>query len=170
VVPERFHATGAWQVSNAPVPRRGAEVGRCRTLRGGSGYDSDRERSFHQMNVLTSAGWAVRGFGLLALVLGLAMWAGMLTGQASLHMLVGIGLVAALWVTAVLAGRAGAPTALVGIAVAWGVLVAVFGMIHGSLLVGDMHWIIQVAHLLIGVIAIGFGEMLVARAGRAAAA
>jgi hypothetical protein len=122
------------------------------------------------MNVLTSAGWAVRGFGLLALVLGLAMWAGMLTGQTSLHMLVGIGLVAALWVTAVLAGRAGAPTALVGIAIAWGVLVAVFGMIHGSLLVGDMHWIIQVAHLLIGVVAIGFGEMLVARAGRAAAA
>ena len=42
-------------------------------------------------------------------------------------------------------------------------------MIHASLLVGDYHWIIQVIHLLLGVLMIGLGHMGAARYRRAAA-
>jgi ABC-type multidrug transport system permease subunit len=53
-------------------------------------------------------------------------------------------------------------------AILLGAFAAVFGMIHGTLLPGDLHWIIQVLHVLIGIAAIGLGEAISARVKRAA--
>jgi hypothetical protein len=40
-------------------------------------------------------------------------------------------------------------------AVAWGFFVPVFGMTQAAILPGDRHWIVQVAHLPVGLIATG---------------
>ena len=55
-------------------------------------------------------------------------------------------------------------------AVIIGALVLVLGMIQSSLMVGELHWIIQVIHLLLGITAIGVGHMAAARARKGAAA
>jgi hypothetical protein len=55
---------------------------------------------------------------------------------------------------------AGESTGLVALAVAWGLVAALFGYTHVGLLTGGWHWIVQVIHLLIGVGAIGLGERL----------
>jgi hypothetical protein len=124
------------------------------------------------MNALTAAGWTVRVTGLVLVVLGLLIWAGIGTGIVGIHMLVGLVLVIALWATAALALKAGARPILPVIAVAWGLVVVAFGMSQATILPGDGHVIVEVAHLAVGLVAIGLGEALVAtgsRAGRVAA-
>ena len=45
-----------------------------------------------------------------------------------------------------------------------------FGVVHGALLVGEWHWVIQVLHLLVGMLLLGQAEQLgrIAQAGRTA--
>jgi hypothetical protein len=81
-------------------------------------------------------------------------------------MLVGVVLVAGLWVLAVLGLRAGPGPGLPAIAFAWGILVVLFGINQASILPGGMHLVVEVAHLLIGIVAIGIGEAFGARTGR----
>jgi hypothetical protein len=119
------------------------------------------------MNALTAAGWTVRVTGLAMVVLGLLIWAGIETGIVGIHMLVGLVLVIALWATAALAFKAGARPVLPAIAVVWGLVVVVFGMNQAAILPGDGHLIVQVAHLAVGIVAIGLGEALVAAGSRA---
>jgi hypothetical protein len=75
-------------------------------------------------------------------------------------MWIGFVLVIALWIMAGLAARAGVNPGLVALAVVWGLIVPALGMTQVRLLPGDLHWIIQVIHLLVGLIAIGLGERL----------
>jgi hypothetical protein len=49
----------------------------------------------------------------------------------------------------------------------WGLLVVVLGLTQGRLLTGDVHWVIQVLHLLVGLGAIGQAEGLGRRARQA---
>jgi hypothetical protein len=44
-----------------------------------------------------------------------------------------------------------------------GLLVIVVGMRQSSLLVGPFHWVIQVVHLLLGILAVGIGQIAAAR-------
>ena len=82
-------------------------------------------------------------------------------------MLLGIVLVLALWAVAVLALQAGVRPVLPAIAIAWGVLMAAFGMTQAQLLSDDsLHVVIQVAHLVVGLVAIGLAEALGAAATR----
>lgn len=106
------------------------------------------------------ARWTVRVSGLVLLVLGAAIWTGNADALIGVHMLVGVVLVLALWTLAAAAWRAGASPAIVLVAVAWGVLLPALGATQENLLEGDTHWIIQVVHLALGVVAIGLGEML----------
>ena len=48
-------------------------------------------------------------------------------------------------------------------------LVIVFGLRQSALLVGPFHWVIQVIHLLLGVLAVGIGQISVARYRKATA-
>jgi hypothetical protein len=79
------------------------------------------------------------------------------------HMLVGFVLVFSLWALAVLAARAGVHPGLVALAIGWGFIVPVLGLTQERLLPGDVHWVIQVLHLLVGLGAIGLAERLARR-------
>jgi hypothetical protein len=118
------------------------------------------------MTALTIASWIVRIAGAAVLIFGLVIWTGNGTGIRGVHMLLGITLVAALWVLAVLAARAGVSIGLVAAAVVWGLLTIGLGLTQEQILVGAQHWIVQVAHLLVGLGAIGIGEAIAARAAR----
>jgi len=109
--------------------------------------------------------------GLLALVLGLILWMGMAVNVVSLHMLLGLLTVIALWVIGVAQALArGGSWGLAAGAVVLGALTAWLGMVQASLLVGESHWIIQVIHLLLGLATIGLGHMAAARQRKNAAA
>ena len=120
------------------------------------------------MNALTAAGWIVRVTGLALIALGLMIWVDAVAGLRSIHMLIGIVLVVALAGAAALALRAGAKPILPAVAVAWGLLTIAFGLAQAQILPGDQHLVVQVAHLLVGLVAIGLGEALMASGRRAA--
>jgi hypothetical protein len=108
----------------------------------------------------------VRLTGVAQVILGLLFWAGLVRNLVPVHMAIGLTFVIAIWALAALAGRAGVGVPRVALAVAWGALVIWFGMVHPRLLPGDLHWIIQVAHLLVGIAAMGMADSLV-KAARA---
>ena len=120
------------------------------------------------MNALSVAGWTIRVTGLALVVLGLLLWVDAASGLRSIHMLLGLVLVLALVAAAVLALRAGAKPILPAIAIAWALLTVALGMVQAQLLVGDAHVVVQVIHLLVGVVAIGLGEALTAAGRRGA--
>jgi hypothetical protein len=106
------------------------------------------------MQIATSiAQWVVRLTGVTQVVLGLLFWSGRAYKLLPLHMLVGMLFVTALWVLAGLAGRAGLRLRWVFLAVSWGIVVPMFGIVHPRLLPGPGHWVVRIIHLLIGVAA-----------------
>ena len=105
----------------------------------------------------------IRLTGLIQIVLGLLFWTGNARDLVSVHMLVGFTLVLTLWVLAALAARAGIDPGFVALALLWGVLVLGLGLTQQRLLPGDGHWVIQVLHLILGLVAIGQGEALATR-------
>jgi hypothetical protein len=107
---------------------------------------------------------AVRLLGTIMIVLGLLFWSGNAYELLPVHMLLGLLLVLLLWTVAILAARTGEQPARVGLALLWGIVVPVFGMTQAQVLPGDLHWLIRVLHLLVGLFAIGLVEMLTTRA------
>ena len=113
----------------------------------------------------------IRLSGLIQIVLGLLFWTGNALTLIPAHMLIGFTLVLTLWVLAILAARAGIAPGIVAFALLWGALVLALGLTQGRLLPGDNHWLIQLLHLIVGLVAIGQGEGLAIRimqAGRPA--
>jgi hypothetical protein len=108
----------------------------------------------------TVAQTLVRVAGLLLVALGILFWTGNAVTLIPVHMLLGLVLVLSLWTLAALAARAGARPGQVAGAIAWGLLVLIFGVTQDQLLVGDAHWVIKVLHLLVGLAAIGQAEGL----------
>lgn len=120
------------------------------------------------MNALTAVSWTIRITGLALVVLGLLLWANAASGLRSIHILLGLVLVVALVAAALLALRAGAKPILPAIAIAWALLTAALGMVQAQLMVGDAHVVVEVIHLLVGIVAIGLGEALAAAGRRGA--
>ncbi len=110
----------------------------------------------------------VRIAGLLMIVLGLLIWTGNFAGLIPFHMLIGIVLVVALWVLAYQGLRAGVSRGLVAVAVVVGLVLPIFGVNQQQILPGDGHVVVQVAHLALGLVAIGLGEALGGAMRRAA--
>jgi hypothetical protein len=102
--------------------------------------------------------------GVLALALGIFHWLGAGANLIALHMLLGLLAVGALWVIGVAQAfsKEGAWTIAAG-ALVVGALTVALGFRQAALLVGEFHWIIQAAHALLGVLAIGIGHMGAAR-------
>ena len=98
------------------------------------------------------------------------MWTGNQLTLVPVHILSGLLLVLGLWTLALIGARTGLPPGLVLLALLWGALVVVLGLVQGRLLTGDAHWVIQVLHLLVGVSAIAQAEGLGQRIKRAAPA
>ena len=108
--------------------------------------------------------------GLLALALGLLFWTGAALNLISMHMLLGLLAVSALSVIGI--GQAfakGGSWTLAICALVVGALMIVIGMNQASLMVGDLHWVIRVIHLLLGLLTIGLGHMGAARYRRGSA-
>jgi hypothetical protein len=106
------------------------------------------------------------------LVLGGLFWTNNARGLIPLHQLIGFVLVAGLLIQAGLAARAGVNLGLVALAVVWVPVTPIFGLTQAELLPGSAHWVIQVLHLLVGIVAVGLAERLAAgvQAPRARAA
>lgn len=120
------------------------------------------------MTATVAAQWTVRIAGLAALVLGLIIWAGAPGAVYPLHMLLGIVLGIGLWVLAFAGWRSGTGPALPLVAVAWTLFMVWFGLNQVSILPDDQT-VIEIAHLSVGIVAIGIGEALAARIRRVAA-
>jgi hypothetical protein len=103
---------------------------------------------------------ALRGSGILVLLLGLSLWAGHGYSLLQVHMLLGVIVVLALWTLAAVAAKAGAPFIAVTRSVLWGLIVLALGMTQTQLFPGSLHWVIRVIHLLVGVGAMAQGERL----------
>jgi hypothetical protein len=97
---------------------------------------------------------------VVQLVLGICFWVGRLTQYVNVHMIIGSLFVLALWGIAI----AGLRTAAKGPAIALvvlGLIIAGFGMSQTTIMMGDMHWIVRVVHLLLAMIAMPLAERLV---------
>jgi hypothetical protein len=106
----------------------------------------------------------VRAAGVVQILLGLAFWTGNALGLVDLHQLIGFVIVLALWALAGLAARAGVAPGLVALAAVWGVVVPVLGLTQQRLLPGSAHVVIEVLHLLVGIVALGLADTLATRA------
>ena len=116
---------------------------------------------------LTIALMLVRVTGVLQLILGLLIWTeANLFYLRSPHIWLGIVFVLALWVLAALSMRAGIPLGLAGGVILGGLVVFILGMLQASLLPGTFHWVIQIVHVLIGMAAVGSGEVIGGRLKR----
>jgi hypothetical protein len=115
-------------------------------------------------SAVTGVQMAVRVLGVIQIVLGLLFWTGNALGLVDLHMLNGIVIVLLLWVMAGLAAAARVQPALVAGAFVWGLIVVALGLNQTDLLPGSFHWVIQVVHLLVGLVALGLADTLAARA------
>jgi hypothetical protein len=112
------------------------------------------------MNLASLAQMTVRGTGVLLLLLGIWIWTGRGDQAIPIHMLLGFLLVLGLWTLAFLAARARVATGLAALGFGWGLLAPLLGLTQENLVTGDLHWVIQVVHLLVGLGAIGIAERL----------
>ena len=102
--------------------------------------------------------------GVLALISGLLIWLGWALQLVSLHMLLGILTIAALWTICFAQATmpAGSWTIALG-GLLLGIVTLLLALYQATLLVGSLHWIVQAMHLLLGIAIIGLGHMLTAR-------
>jgi hypothetical protein len=115
--------------------------------------------------VFRIASIVLRVCGVLALIVGLVFWSGNALNLIPIHMLLGILVVLSLWIVGIgQAVSSGGSWPLAGGALLLGLLVIVVGMTQSSLMVGPFHWVIQVVHLLLGILAVGIGQIVAARA------
>jgi hypothetical protein len=107
--------------------------------------------------------WLIRVCAVVQVILGGLFWTGNAYTLLPLHMLTGIVLVLGLWAQTALATRAGLGIGVAASAFVWGLIVVALGMTQDSLLTGDLHWLVKVVHLLVGLSAVGFAESLARR-------
>ena len=101
--------------------------------------------------------------GLTLITLGILFWTGNADTLIPVHELLGIALVLALWTLAALAAIAGVNPPLIALAAVWGLVVPILGLAQERLVPGDLHWLIQVLHLLVGMTAIALANILAMR-------
>ena len=108
----------------------------------------------------------VRITGVLLLILGLLFWSGDALGLIPVHMLLGLVFVLSLWLLAAVASQAGVPIGMAAGTALIGLITLILGLVQDSLVLGDAHWVIQVLHLLVGLVAIASAEMIGGRLRR----
>jgi O-antigen ligase len=115
----------------------------------------------------TIAQWVVRITGVLLLILGLLLWTrDVPSSLVPVHILLGVLMVLALWLLAATASQQGVPAGMaIGVALL-GLVTLVFGLTQARLLQNEFHWVVQVVHLVLGMAAVGSGEMIGGRLRR----
>ncbi len=112
------------------------------------------------MNVARISLMLMRLGAAVQLIVGIGFWTGHWITAIPVHRTIGVVYVVLLWVIAVLALVKKSNVGLAVFAIVWGVVIAGFGMAQQTLLVGDMHWIIRVLHLVIAISAMPIAERL----------
>jgi len=126
------------------------------------------------MRTLTIAQMTLRAGFLIELVLGILYWTNVIDPDTSpavkgIHMLIGIIVVLSLWIIGLAQGfmKGSNDLGLALLTFIVGLAVIIVGLFQTQWLTADsQHWIVQVIHLLLGIIAIGTGEMVAAIAKR----
>jgi hypothetical protein len=98
--------------------------------------------------------------GLLALILGLLVWTNRGLSLIQMHMLLGLLAVGALWVIGI--GQAfsrGGSWVIAASALVIGAAMIVIGLNQSALMLGPFHWVIQLIHLVLGLLVIGMGHI-----------
>lgn len=93
--------------------------------------------------------WIAGLAGLAALTLGLLFWIAQID-LINIHMLLGLIVALALLVLGIVAVSTRGMRLLGAIGIVYALIVPVFGLTQARLLVGSTHWLIQAAHLLVG--------------------
>ncbi len=108
---------------------------------------------------------------LITLILGLIFWTSNVANNlVPVHMLLGLIVTLALLILGGVMMTVKGGLGLGIAAIVLGLIVPILGLTQTQLLAGSLHWIIQVVHLLIGLMAIGMGEMIAGRYRRTVAA
>jgi hypothetical protein len=101
-----------------------------------------------------------RLLGVVQLLVGIGIWFGVGTSTVTLHTALGGLFVLVVWIIAIIALFALPKRAVALVTLLWGALVLWFGMAQTTLLLGSAHWAVRVAHLLVGLAALGLVEAL----------
>jgi hypothetical protein len=110
--------------------------------------------------------WLIRITGLFQLIIGVIFWVNQDDNLVPFHILIGVVLVLSLWIMAFLAARAGVSWKMTALAFVWGLVVVILGLTQTQILPGNLHWLIEVLHLVLGLGAMGLGEGVSARIKR----
>jgi hypothetical protein len=111
------------------------------------------------MRVMTVFDWIIRLAGAVALVLGLLIWTLQLD-VVSIHMLFGLVVALSLLVISLLSAFT-RELRLAGIfGIVYAFILPLLGLNQETLLVGSLHWLIEVLHLLVGIGALAFAGVL----------
>ena len=86
--------------------------------------------------------------GVVALTLGMGTYTH--ANFTSIHMLFGLLVALALLVLAIMAAFTNGLRRLGAIGIVYALIVPIFGVTQQMILVGDLHWLIEAAHLLVG--------------------
>lgn len=92
--------------------------------------------------------------GLALIILGFGFWAGKGLNLVPLHEKLGILVVILLWAVALAGFAYDVSKALIATTIVWGFVVVAFGFAQTGMMVGDLHWIIRVLHLIVGLAAL----------------
>jgi hypothetical protein len=111
------------------------------------------------MRALTTFDWILRIAGSVALVLGLLIWTFQLD-VVSIHTLFGLVVAIALLVISMLSALTRPLRALGITGIVYSFILPLLGLNQETLLVGNLHWIIQIIHLLVGIGALALGGVM----------
>lgn len=102
--------------------------------------------------------------GLLALILGLLIWTQSALNLIQMHMWLGLLAVGALWVIGITQAFSKNGSWLVAaFALVIGAAMIIIGLTQSTLMPGAFHWVIQLLHLVLGLLVIGIGHIGAAR-------
>ncbi len=113
--------------------------------------------------VVTITKWVLRVSAILALILGIIIWANdsLASSLINIHLPLGVLVTLSLIVLGIMYGTAkGGNWGIAALAIVWGLLVFALG---ASQLAAEPSLVVKILHLLIGLIAIGIGEVVAGR-------
>ena len=114
------------------------------------------------MNTVRIIQWITGIAGLLALALGLLYWFAAANG-IPVHMILGLVVTLGLLSLGVIALLTRGMRPLGAAAVVYALFVPAFGMTQATILPGELHWLIRLAHLLVGIGALALMGAISAR-------
>jgi hypothetical protein len=111
------------------------------------------------MTVVRIIQWIAGIAGLGALALGLLFWIAQID-LLNIHMLLGLTVALALLVLSIVMVATRGMRLLGAIGIVYAFILPVFGLTQSGILIGSTHWLIQVAHLLVGLGALALAGIM----------